>query len=208
MDHPTDPDGLSIRWLSYEELGRLRGISTASATRLAFRRRWRRQKGNDGTARVAVPVSEIAPRKRPEAPASPGAPPAEDMLGMLRAAREWLVAARAARDRAEQELELERETRITAEAEREHAEAERDQAQAELIGLRAGMEALQRQKEALEAQVQHLGAEGRRAREESARLAERLVQAQLAERELAAATARLERLRRRGLLARIFNREA
>jgi hypothetical protein len=46
--------------MTYAELGQLRGINTASAKRLASRRKWRRQPGNDGTARVAVPVDEAA----------------------------------------------------------------------------------------------------------------------------------------------------
>lgn len=52
-----------IRWMTYVELGKSRGITTASATRLAFRRKWRRQGGNDGTVRVAVPVDEAKPQK-------------------------------------------------------------------------------------------------------------------------------------------------
>jgi chromosome segregation ATPase len=59
MDADTD----DIRWLTYAELGQARGISTASATRLAFRRKWRRQVGNDGTARVAVPLAETQTRQ-------------------------------------------------------------------------------------------------------------------------------------------------
>jgi hypothetical protein len=51
-----DDVGDDLRWLSYGELGQARGISTASAIRLAFRRKWRRQDSNDGTVRVAVPV--------------------------------------------------------------------------------------------------------------------------------------------------------
>ena len=39
------------------------GNSTASATRLAFRRKWRRQGGNNGIVRVAVPVDEAKPQK-------------------------------------------------------------------------------------------------------------------------------------------------
>jgi hypothetical protein len=54
--------GDDLRWLSYAELGQARGISTASAIRLAFRRKWRRQDGNDGTVRVAVPVDETNPQ--------------------------------------------------------------------------------------------------------------------------------------------------
>jgi hypothetical protein len=61
-DQGDDRD--DVRWMTYAELGRVRGISTASATRLAFRRKWQRQGGNDGTARVAVPVSEA--HRQPE----------------------------------------------------------------------------------------------------------------------------------------------
>jgi hypothetical protein len=49
-------------WLTYAELGRAREISAASAQRLATRRHWRRQQDNDGTTRVAVPVTEATPR--------------------------------------------------------------------------------------------------------------------------------------------------
>ena len=58
-----DDVGDDLRWLSYGELGQARGISTASAIRLAFRRKWRRQDGNDGAVRVAVPVDEANPQK-------------------------------------------------------------------------------------------------------------------------------------------------
>jgi hypothetical protein len=59
-----DRDGVGddVRWMTYADLGRSRGISTASATRLAFRRKWPRQGGNDGTARVAVPIGEARPQ--------------------------------------------------------------------------------------------------------------------------------------------------
>jgi hypothetical protein len=58
-----DDVGDDLRWLSYGELGQARGISTASAIRLAFRRKWRRQDGNDGAVRVAVPVDEANSQK-------------------------------------------------------------------------------------------------------------------------------------------------
>jgi hypothetical protein len=57
-----DSAGADTRWMSYAELGQARGINPASAKRLALRRKWRRQAGNDGTARVAVPVREATPR--------------------------------------------------------------------------------------------------------------------------------------------------
>ena len=56
-------DEADSRWMTYRELGRARGITTDSATRLAFRRKWRRQVGNDGTARVLVPLAEAGPAK-------------------------------------------------------------------------------------------------------------------------------------------------
>jgi hypothetical protein len=54
-----------IIWMTYAELGRSRRISAASAKRLAIRRHWRRHQGNDGTARVAVPVTEAVRREPP-----------------------------------------------------------------------------------------------------------------------------------------------
>lgn len=59
-DVPGDT-GDGTRWMSYAELAKLRGISKASATRLAFRRGWPRQSGNDGMARVAVPLTALRP---------------------------------------------------------------------------------------------------------------------------------------------------
>jgi hypothetical protein len=59
---PVGDAGDDTRWMTYGELGEARGINTASAKRLAFRRKWRRQAGNDGTARVAVPVDEVTRR--------------------------------------------------------------------------------------------------------------------------------------------------
>jgi hypothetical protein len=51
-----------VTWMTYAELGLARGISKESATRLSFRRKWRRQVGNDGIARVAVPTHEAKPQ--------------------------------------------------------------------------------------------------------------------------------------------------
>jgi hypothetical protein len=57
-------EGSDIKWMSYLEISDARGISVASAKRLTLRRKWRRQAGNDGTARVAVPNSELTPRAK------------------------------------------------------------------------------------------------------------------------------------------------
>jgi hypothetical protein len=55
-------EGDDAKWMTYVELGQARGINIASAKRLAYRRKWRRQPGNDGTIRVAVPIEEIRRR--------------------------------------------------------------------------------------------------------------------------------------------------
>jgi hypothetical protein len=59
MQIETDP--ADIAWMTYAELGQSRGISVASAKRLAARRRWRRQPGNDGTVRIGVPAGAEEP---------------------------------------------------------------------------------------------------------------------------------------------------
>jgi hypothetical protein len=48
-----------VRRLTYAELAAIRGISRASAERLARRKRWPRQVGNDGIARVIVPLAAV-----------------------------------------------------------------------------------------------------------------------------------------------------
>ena len=46
-------------WLTYEEAGKALGIKAASAKRRSFRRYWPHRAGNDGLARVGVPVTEL-----------------------------------------------------------------------------------------------------------------------------------------------------
>lgn len=65
--HDATDGGL---WMSYAALAALRGIDKASATRLAFRRGWRRMMGNDGKARVLVPASAQT-QDQPDTPDAP-----------------------------------------------------------------------------------------------------------------------------------------
>jgi hypothetical protein len=51
--------GDGARRMTYAELAAVRGISPASAKRLAQRHRWGRQVGNDGVTRVTVPLSAL-----------------------------------------------------------------------------------------------------------------------------------------------------
>jgi len=50
------------RWLTHRQLAEIRGISTASAIKLALRHGWRKQKDNRGTVRCLVPPEWINPK--------------------------------------------------------------------------------------------------------------------------------------------------
>ena len=59
-DMGEDGSGGVVR-LTYAELAARLGIKPASARKLAQRRRWARAMGNDGLARVVVPMEEAGP---------------------------------------------------------------------------------------------------------------------------------------------------
>src|SRR5829696_2141378 len=57
---------MADRWVTYAELAELMGCPSGAARARAVRRRWRRQIGNDGLARVLVPDGEdLSPRWTP-----------------------------------------------------------------------------------------------------------------------------------------------
>jgi hypothetical protein len=151
------PDG---RWLTYGELGRVRGIGRESAVKLAQRKRWRRIPGNDGVARVLVPLDWLTPAKEPSGERSPEASPEHSpelpgvisaLEGAIAVLREQLdqansraVAAEARADRSDQAITAERSRADRAEAagagERARADQVRDRldaAEAELREARA-----------------------------------------------------------------------
>lgn len=68
------------QWMSYADLARARGISRASATRLAQRRGWERRVGNDGLTKVAVPAGEELPTQHDAAAGDPDQGPTVEML--------------------------------------------------------------------------------------------------------------------------------
>jgi hypothetical protein len=85
------------RSLTYAEIGKARGISAASAKRLALRHGWRKVAGNDGLARVSVPVTWL--ETSPEAPLaiSPVTPEANvtNDMSPVTVPVAWLIEARA-----------------------------------------------------------------------------------------------------------------
>ena len=141
------------RWLTFAELGQLRGISKTSAMKLVGRHGWRRQKNNKGQIRALVPLAWVADADTREPNST------ADMSRAIRAfdsaiatLREQLVretgrteAAERARTAMTVQLaqaeagraaeclraEAERQARTRAEAEVEALRAQLDQAQAE-----------------------------------------------------------------------------
>ena len=115
MGDSRGDDGGDTRWMTYAELAQARGIKEPAAVRLVQRRKWERHKGNDGAARVAVPLAEL----RPSSPVTPVvAPNSRDMEALTRE-----------RQRADQ-----------AEARADRAEARADRAEAREVEARAAAE--------------------------------------------------------------------
>jgi hypothetical protein len=52
------------RWLTYDDISRIRGIGRPSAVKLVQREGWQRRPGNDGTARILVPMEWLKPAKK------------------------------------------------------------------------------------------------------------------------------------------------
>src|SRR5208337_4326955 len=80
-DHPVtgraEMDDESGGWLTYQEAGDRLGVSPEAARAKAARKRWRRQIGNDGRARVWLPAGEHAAGDRQVTTRArePGEPP-------------------------------------------------------------------------------------------------------------------------------------
>jgi hypothetical protein len=62
VDITGDSDG-NGQWMTYAEIADARGIKRIAAVRLTQRHGWRRQKGNDGFARVLVPPDMLRPER-------------------------------------------------------------------------------------------------------------------------------------------------
>ncbi len=73
------------RWLTYADISRIRGIGRPSAVKLVQREGWERRPGNDGTARIFVPMEWLKPARK-EASREPSGEefPWQDALVMLR----------------------------------------------------------------------------------------------------------------------------
>ena len=153
--HDVRGDSQETRWMTYAELAQARGIKEPAAVRLVQRRGWERHTGNDGSARIAVPLPELRPSRAVTPVVLRVAPHVvgdiHDVGGDSQIEREWLRASEA-------------------EARAERAEVRETQARAEVREIRREYDKAREERE--EARVRAASAEG-----EARALREALVEA-------------------------------
>jgi hypothetical protein len=187
-----------VTWMSYADLGRARGISAASAKRLAIRRHWRRRQGNDGTARVAVPVTEAVPHETKSGD-DPGDVTGNSGLlaGALAALEDAIVALREQLDAANTRAERAEADRADERLRADSLRTQIDALNAEMVAARAEAVRERHRADERRATIEDLRAEAEaRARELTVARRDALTAHQVAERENDARRAR-------GLVARL-----
>ena len=132
------PIGGDSRWMTYAELAQARGIREPAAVRLVQRRGWERHQGNDGSARVAVPVAELRPSK-PVAPAVMSVVPDSQAEALARE-RERADRAEARAERAEADAVAARSEANRAGQAREEARVQAGAAEGEAKALREALD--------------------------------------------------------------------
>jgi flagellar biosynthesis/type III secretory pathway protein FliH len=153
--------------MTYEELAAVLGRSPEAVRQLAKRKRWRRIIGNDGKARVVVPVEYLDMARPPDVPRSsdrttPERPPADrpdantEPSGNVRA----LIAMLQARIT---ELGGELKEARTTIAELQDKASERDRLLGQLEGLRAALEEMKDVRDLWRTQADEARAEHNRA---------------------------------------------
>ena len=205
MDVRAD-DGDDGQWLTHAELATVRGISTASAIKLALRHHWRKQKDNRGTLRCLVPPEWSIPKrdKGVDDRADLGADARADISGIV-SAFEAAIGSLTARaesraDAAERGRDAER-----ARADRLDQALTGERARAD--ALRDRIEAMQVDAASLQAQLATAEAEGNSLTVETAELTAQVKAAKAEAREAQEAAEELRQAdaarRARGVLARL-----
>ncbi len=134
-------DSVETRWLTYAELAEARGVKEPAAVRLVQRRRWERHQGNDGAARIAVPVSELRPSKT-AAPAVMVVAPDNGGVEVLHRERQRADQAEARADRAEAQEAVTRTQLDQVMHERDQARQEREAARVQAASAEGETRAL------------------------------------------------------------------
>jgi hypothetical protein len=122
MSEGSSDDGAV--WMSKRELAAVRGISVASADRLVRRQGWRRQPGNDGSARILVPPDFASPPATDKPRVKTAVPPGKSAPDVSRAINSLSDALAVLKEQVQRERV--RADKAEAEADRlKQAEAER-----------------------------------------------------------------------------------
>ncbi len=119
--------------MTYAELAQARGIKEPAAVRLVQRRGWERHSGNDGAARIAVPVSELRFSRTVTPAVTLVAPDSRDIDALTRE-RQRADAAEARASRAEAEQTALQVRLNHTEHDRDQARQERETARVEAAG--------------------------------------------------------------------------
>jgi len=129
-----EADGI---WLTYADLAKVRGIDRASAAKLVLRRKWRRQKDNQGVLRILVPSEWADPSQDKSVDDTVDSPP--DMSQAISALEQAVAAASEREKQLRTERDAERARADAAEQEREEARVRAAAAEAEAKGLREAL---------------------------------------------------------------------
>jgi hypothetical protein len=146
----TDVEAAS-RWMTKAELATARGISVESADRLIRRQGWRKVPGNDGRARVLVPLSGLRTFEQPRAdsPTDAPAPAPTDNTQAVHIAEAALATLR-------EQIGRERVRADSAQADRDRLTARVAEAEASLAAVTARAEAAEAARDRAEGRADRL----------------------------------------------------
>jgi len=131
-----------VELLTYDEIAERFGITRESARQLVLRKHWARRKGNDGRARIEVPLDALpssAPSPAPSESTGDDTSDAQDVARVLNRHIERLEQTLAAAIEKAEDLAVERDT---ARAEARGMERERDAVKEEGRALESQIESL------------------------------------------------------------------
>lgn len=133
-----------VELLTYDEIAERFGITRESARQLVLRKHWTRRKGNDGRARIEIPVDALPPTTSPSVVSNGASESTSDLSEMTRALNRHI-------ERVEQTL-------AAAVEKAEDLAVERDAARAVAREIERERDAAQEKERALAAQIESLRA--------------------------------------------------
>ena len=204
-----DDDMSDGAWMTYSDLAKLRGINSASAFKLALRRKWRRQKNNMGQMTVFVPATWSDTSQDNAHDASHQGETFETALTAIREAHAGeITALRERAVTAERRTDQAEAARQAAEARADRAEQGRDGERARADAERTRADGLVDQLRVAQVEFAKAEAEGDALAVETAELTAQVKAARIAQAEAEADAAELRRMeaarRGRGRLARVL----